>query len=558
MPQTNTSDSETSSFDRRSILSYAGTAAAVAAAGCAGGGGGGETETASPTSEGTASPIPTDEETETATPEGGPQAGGTLEVGFEAELTGLDPHATSSVVSWVVDYNICETLVTFSEGAPASRLAEDWTISDDGKRYTFTLREGVMFHPPTDREMVAEDVVFSFERMNQEDAMAGDLAALESVEATGTYEVTFTLSEAFAPFFNFLGRVPWVVVPEEAVEAQGGELGEFQEPVGTGPFVFDEYEPGNFLRLRQFEGFREEDLPYLDAVEIRPIPDADSRVAALRGGDVDVVRAVPGRDAESVDGDEETKLIRQRATAWAQLHINCSVEPWSNPAVRRAVAHIIDRQAIVEAGVFGFGTSAWQPYPQQSVWNYDLGDAKRTKDIEKAEQILADAGNPLEGETLKIKSNTRYQVMDSTANLLVAQLSEAGINAEVEVLEWGTQLSDFVQGNFGAMAFSVPFKIDPDRHYFGFVHPSTSQWNKYGEEQPDAQRMYELVEQGRSTTDQEERVEIYTEFQKLVNKNCPWVSVARTDDLIGLRQNVSGYEPWLLPYSKYWTMWKSQ
>jgi len=541
---------EQSSSSRRRFLSFAGSATAAALAGCAGG----NEET--PTPEGTSTPIPTDSPTEDSTPSGGPETGGTLRVGYESELTGLDPHQTSSVVSWVVNYNICETLITFEEGAPAGRLATDWSIGDNGTTYTFQLEEGVMFHPPTSREMTAEDVAYSFQRMNQEGAMGGDLASMESVEATGDYEVTFTMSQQFAPFFNFLARVPWVVVPEEAVEEQGGKLGDFQEPVGTGPFQFGEHELGNFLRLDAFDDYRIDGVPLVDAVEIRPIPDADSRVAALRGGDIDMARAVLGKDAEAVQNDENTKLARQTATAWAQLHINCSQEPWDNPAVRRAVAHVIDRRSIVDAAVSGYGTAAWQPYSNGSVWNYDLGDSRRTRDVERAQKILEDAGNPLDGVTLKIKANTRYTMMETTANLLVAQLAAAGIDAEVEILEWGTQLSDFVNANFGAMAFSVPFKIDPDRHYYGFVHPSTSQWNKYGEEQPDAQKMYDLVGEGRTETDQDARVEIYTEFQKLVNKNVPWISVARTDDLVGLQSNVNGNQPWLLPYTRYWTMWK--
>ncbi|PSQ10669.1 hypothetical protein BRC93_08500 [Halobacteriales archaeon QS_5_70_15] len=550
-------------IDRRSILRYAGVGSAGVLAGCTGGGGdggdgggdggdgggdggdgGGSDTTASPT-----------QAEETGTPS--PRSGGELTVGFEAELTGLDPHKTSSVVSWVVVYNVAEGLVTFEDGQPVGRLAEGWEISDDGLEYTFALKEGVTFHPPVDREMVAEDVVYSFERMNQEEAMGGDLAAMESVEAVDDYTVRFTLSESFAPFLNFLGRVPWVVVPEEAVEDQGGELGDFQEPVGTGPFQFDEYQSGNFLRMTAFEDYRE-DLPYLDAVRVRPVPDADSRVAALRSGDIDLARAVPGQAAESVRGDANTSLLRQEATGWGQIHINCSVEPWDDPAVRRAVAHVVDRGAIVEAGVFGFGTSAWQPYPEESIWHFDLGDSRRTRDIEEAQRILDEAGNPLEGRTLTFKTNTRYQIMESTADLVIAQLREAGIDAETEVLEWGTQLSDFVNGNFGAMAFSVPFKIDPDRHYYGFVHPDSNQWNKYGEEQPDAERMYELVAEGRTETDQDARVEIYTEFQKLVNENVPWISIARTDDLVGQRKSVKGYQSWLLPYTRYWTMWKDE
>ncbi|MEF8903054.1 MAG: ABC transporter substrate-binding protein [Haloarculaceae archaeon] len=542
--------------DRRTILRYAGVGSAGVLAGCTGGDGGDGGDAGGGVGGSDTTPSPTgaeDSDTETASP----RSGGELTVGFEAELTGLDPHRTSSVVSWVVVYNIAEGLVTFEDGEPVGRLAEGWEISDDGLEYTFALKEGVMFHPPVDREMVAEDVVYSFERMNQEEAMGGDLAAMASVEAEDDYTVTFTLSESFAPFFNFLGRVPWVVVPEEAVEEQGGELGDFQEPVGTGPFQFDEHEPGNVLRMTAFEDYRE-DRPYLDVVRIRPVPDADSRVAALRSGDIDLARAVPGRAAESVRGDSNTSLIRQRATGWAQIHINCSVEPWDDPAVRRAVAHVVDRSSIVEAGVSGFGTPAWQPYAEQSIWNFDLGDSKRERDVEEAQRILEEAGNPLEGETLTIKTNTRYAVMESTADLAIAQLREAGIDAETEVLEWGTQLSDFLNANFGAMAFSVPFKIDPDRHYYGFVHPDSNQWNKYGEEQPDAGRMYDLVARGRTETDQASRVEIYTEFQRLVNENVPWISIARTDDLIGLQNSVQGYESWLLPYTRYWTMWKEE
>ncbi len=539
---------EDSATGRRKFLSAVGGAAAAAIAGCTGGDG-------TPT-DGTSSVSATS--TDVSTPDGGPQSGGTLRVGFESSLTGLDPHQTESVVSWVVVFNVCEGLITFEDGAPASRLATDWEIGDDGRTYTFTLAEDARFHPPVDRGMTAEDVVYSFERMNQDGAMGSDLAAVDSIEATGEYEVTFTLAETFAPFFNFLGRVPWVVVPEEAVEEQGGGLGDFQEPVGTGPFQFEEYEPGDQLTLSAFDDYRADDVPLLDGVEITPIPDADSRVAALRGGDVDMVRSVSGSDAGTLRDDDETKLSRQRGTQWGQLHINCSREPWDDPAVRRAVAHAMDRESIVEAAVSGYGQPAWQPYAEESQWHYDLGDSRRTHDPERAREILDEAGNPLEGETLTIKTNTRYQLMETTADLLVAQLSAAGIDAETETLEWGTQLSDFVQGNFGAMAFSVPFKIDPDRHYFGFVHPEGTQFNHYGEDQPDAQRMYELLEQGRSETDPEARVEAYTEFEQLVNKNCPWISVARADGISGLRSNVYGIKPWLLPYTRYWTMWKGE
>jgi peptide/nickel transport system substrate-binding protein len=549
-------------IDRRSLLKFTGGAAVTASiAGCLGGddsGNGDDGNGDDANGDNGSSDQENGTETEDSTPDEEPSEGGELTVGFEAELTGLDPHLTSSVVSWVVNYNICETLITFEDGEPVGRLASDWSISEDGTEYTFTLKEGVMFHPPVEREMVADDVVYSFERMNQEEAKGSDLAELEGVEATGDYEVTFTLSRAFSPFLNFLARVPWVVVPQEAVEEQGGGLGDFQEPVGTGPFVFDEYEQGNFLRLVSFDDYRAEDVPLLDSVRVQPIPDPDSRVAALQSGDIDMARQVPGRNAGQLEDSSDTSIIQQRGTGWAQLHINCAREPWDDPAVRRAVAHVINRSDVVDAGVSGYGRAAWQPYPEESIWHYDLGDARRERDVDRAMEILEEAGNPLEGHTLGIKSNTSYAVMETTADLLVAELNAAGIDAETEVIEWGTQLEDFVTGSFDAMAFSVPFKIDPDRHYFDFIHPDGSQFNSYTEDQPDAQRMYDLIEEGRTNPNQDARVEAYTELEELINKNVPWVSVALTDDLIGLRSDVGGYESWLLPYSRWWTMFKQE
>ncbi|MFD1526800.1 ABC transporter substrate-binding protein, partial [Halolamina salina] len=158
---------EDTATGRRTFLAAVGGAAATAMAGCTGGDG-------TPTED---TDVPSATES-ASTPEGGPQSGGTLRVGFESELTGLDPHQTESVVSWVVVFNVCETLLTFEDGAPAGRLATDWEIGDDGRTYTFTLTEDARFHPPVDRGMTAEDVVYSFERMNQEAAMGADLSAV--------------------------------------------------------------------------------------------------------------------------------------------------------------------------------------------------------------------------------------------------------------------------------------------------------------------------------------------------------------------------------------------
>lgn len=509
----------------------------------------------------------TDEPTDTATtvddseptPTATPASGGSLIVANESNLTGLDPHKTASVVSWNVVYNVAETLVTFEDGAVTGRLASDWEIGSEGLDYTFTLKEGVQFHPPVSRELTADDVVYSFERMQSEQAqMASDLSPVQSIEATGDYEVTFTLAEPFAPFMNFLPRVPWVIVPEEAVQDQGGSIGDFQEPVGTGPFVFDEHVEGDHTTLVAFDDYHEEGVPHVDEVRFTPVPDDDSRVLALRNGDVDFARQIPGKDVETLQNDDNVRTIINPGAAWGQVHINCNMPPWDNPAVRRAVAHVIDRQAIVDAGLFGVGNPAWQPYPKGNFWHHENLKNARKRDPDRARQILEDAGNPLESEgiTLSVKTTTAYQTMQSTAEILVANLNEAGIDAEIDQMEWGAMLNDFLNANFGAMAFSVPFKADPQRHYFNFLHPESPQYNKYTEDQPDAARMYELLEMGRVETDPDERKSIYRELQELVNKNVPWISTVHRSNVLAMRADVSGNPSWTLPYNRFWKLSK--
>ncbi|MFB6147142.1 MAG: ABC transporter substrate-binding protein [Halobacteriaceae archaeon] len=523
-------------FSRRQLLAVGGAAATAGLAGCSGAGDGEETTTA----------------TDTTVP-----SGGELVVGTEAAFDNLDPHQTKAALAWTVVYNVCETLLTVEDGDLAGRLATDWSVSEDGLTYTLTIREGVQFHPPVDRELVADDVVYSLNRMRSETAaMSDDLSAVSSVEATGDHEVRVTLSEPFGPFLPFLARVPWVVVPREAVEAQGGDVGDFQRPVGTGPFRFAEHVQGDHLTLKAVPDHWIGDVPHLDAVRFTPVPDADARVLALRDGDVDVARGIPGADAGTLTDRTNVDVIRQEAASWGQVHVNCAREPWDDPAVRRAVAHVVDRDAIVSAGLFGYGDVTWQPYPADSDWHVDIGEARRERDVERAREILREAGNPLDGETLVVETTRAYQLMESTAEVLRSNLEAAGIDARIDVVGWNAMLHDFVSGDFDAMAFSVPYKIDPDRHFFGFLHPDGPQWNNYGPDQPDAQRMYDLAMQGRRQTDQAAREETYAELQRLVSRNVPWISIAHGDGLLGRRESVVGYQGWRLPYTRFWTLGK--
>ena len=538
---------------RRKFLKFAGAAGVTALAGCLG------------DDEETDDPQPGDDDDDEIDDDDGDdgfepddddeepddvQEGGTLRVGYEADLTGLDPHNISSVVSWNAVYNMCEGLVTVGEDGPVGRLAEDFEVDDT--IYRFTLKQGVQFHDGYG-ELTAEDAVYSFERMMDEDATtSSDLVEfVDEVRAVDEYEIEIELNQTFGPLLSYLTRVHWVLVPEDAVEDQGGEIGDFQEPVGTGQFVFEEYAPDDRLVMSAFDDYHGEGA-LVDEVEITIVPDEDARSLALQNDDLDFVRGLPGRDAESVDQDEDTKVRLTENSGWAQLHINASEEPWDDPAVRRAVAHCLNRQAVVDTAAFGFGRAAWQPFPEGDFWHHDL-DNEREFDPEEAQRILDEAGNPLDGVTLEVKSTSAYPMMEAQAEILQANLAEIGVDVEINSQEWGTHLTDFVESNFGALAFSVPYKVDPDEDYYGFLEEGG--YNKYGDDQPDAERIRELLEEARDEVEPEARREYYAELEELVQEHVPWVSVAYTDNVNGLRENVYGFETWTLPYNRYWTMW---
>jgi peptide/nickel transport system substrate-binding protein len=539
------------SVNRRRLLQFAGSAAGVALAGCTGGDGPEEDGDDQQVGDGDDGGGDGDDGSDESV-----QRGGTLRVAIESTFRGFDPHRTATAHSWAAIYNVCETLLTFEDGQLAGRLAEDWSVSDDGTEYTFTLRDA-KFHPPVDRELVAEDVVYSFERMiENETIMASDLSVVESVEATGEKEVTFTLASVFGPFLAFLVPVPRVVVPEEAVEEQGGGLGDLQEPVGTGPFRFGEYQSGERLRLDAFDDYHREEYPYVDAVEYVVMKDGESRVLALRNGDVDVARQVAGKDAETLEGGQDTKINRQEYARGGGLFINNSEPPWDDPAVRRAIAHLIDRPAVTEAGLFGFAEAATQPFSPNSFWHVEDPENVRTRDVEAAERILAEAGNPLEGETLSIQTENDVLLNKSVGTVLEQNLSEAGIDVELDVVDHSTLVSDFVDGSYGASTFSLPQKVDPDRYFWNFMHPDPPQYFHYGEDQPDADRIYELIVEGREEPDNDRRKEIYAELLGLVNEHAPFIPVAFQHYVVGARASVQGYESWLLPFNRLWKVWK--
>lgn len=365
----------------------------------------------------------------------------TLTVGMgSADAGRLDPHVATTTPDKGLLHWMFNGLVRIQPGKASPEfiepdIAESWTTSDDGLVWTFKLREDVDCHG--DWGMLdAEDVVFSLERAANPDtsSFAGDFRAFESVEATGPHEVTITLANSVPSLLGML--VPYHggnIVCKDAVEAMGEDFE--RAPVGTGPWKFAEYQPQQFVRLEAHEDyFRGE--PEIKEIIYRYIPSDSSRDLALQAGEVDMVY---GRQDQTwidrIAQLPDVKVVAMSPGEMSMLMLNMKMPPLDNVLVRRAVAHAIDREAMVEFKGPDVTLPAVSPVPEGYLGFTD-DVPLYPHDPDRARELLAEAGFP-DGVTLKA-IHTTLPGMLATIEAVQAQLRESDITLDIELVEHAT------------------------------------------------------------------------------------------------------------------------
>jgi peptide/nickel transport system substrate-binding protein len=461
---------------------------------------------------------------------------GVLAVGQIAEPKSLDPAAVTAVNDFRILVNLYDGLVRFQDGSlevePA--LAESWEISDDGTVYTFTLREGVTFHDGT--PLNAEAVKFHFERMLDEEHPYHDtgpfplsffFSAIETVEAVDDRTVRFTLGEPYAPFLSNLAYPTGLIVSPTAVAEHGSDFG--RNPVGTGAFRFESWDANTAVVVTRNEEYWD-GAPPLEAVIFRPITDANTRVAEMLSGGIDVMVEVPpdalGQFAES----EDFQVYEQAGPHLWFLILNTKEPPFDDVRVRQAVNYAIDKEALVENVLQGTAEVAAGPIPPAFAWAYNEELEPYPHDPERARELLAEAG--VEDATLTFYvteggSGMLDPVPMGTA--IQADLEEVGLDVEIETYEWNTFLAQVNPGLEGKadMAQMAWMTNDPDTLPYLALRteamPENGGFNSgyYSNPEVDA-----LLEQARTATDQDERARLYKEMQAIVQEDAPWVFVA--------------------------------
>ncbi|MBN43171.1 MAG: ABC transporter substrate-binding protein [Alphaproteobacteria bacterium] len=389
-----------------------------------------------------------------------------LTIGLTLEPPHLDPTAgAAAAIDEVVYANVFEGLTRIDEnGAVQPQLAESWTVSYDGRVYTFTLKDGVLFHDGTSFD--AHDVVFALDRARAEESVNAQkplFAAIDRVEAVDLRTVRIFLSRPEGRLLFNLGWGDAVMVAPES--ANNNKV----TPIGTGPYKFDRWVRGSHVRLIAVA----DDRP-LQRVTFRFLPDPSAQVAALRAGDIDAVANLQAPEALiALRSDPNFEVAVGSTEGETILAINNARPPLNDVRVRRAIAHAIDRQTIIDGAMFGFGTPIGTHFAPHHPAYLDLRSASHY-DVAKARGLLAEAGQPDLKLTLKLPPPTYAR---RGGEIVAAQLKEIGIEAEIIPLEWGQWLEQVFRGkNYDLTIVSHTEPLDigiygRDGYYFNYDSP---------------------------------------------------------------------------------------
>ena len=429
-----------------------------------------------------------------------------LVVGVVLEPPHLDPTAgAAAAIDEVLYANVFEGLTRISpQGEVLPDLAESWTVSDDGKAYTFKLHSGVKFHDGTD--FGADDVKFSLDRARAEgstNAQKGLFAAIDTVEVVDPATVKVTLKNPQGLFLYNMGVGDAVIVAPESAD------GNKEKPIGTGPFKFDSWAKGSSIKLSRAEGYWGDPVA-LDKVEFRIIPDAAAAVPAMLSGDVQAFPFFPPDAIDQVTSDPRFKVVVGATEGETILSINNKKPPFDKLEVRQAIASAIDRKAVIDAASNGLGQPIGSFMSPANPAYVDLTGAY-PHDVAKAKEYLKAAG--LEdgfSATIKLPPPPYARL---GGEVIASHLREIGINLEIIPVEWADWLSKvFTDKDYDLTIVSHTEPNDIDifsrpGYYFQYENP---EFNK-------------LIEELGVTNDDAKRKEILGAAQKILAHDVPAV-----------------------------------
>ena len=537
------------------------------------------------------------EEATYETLEGGVKKGGIYRINETEDIRSMDPVRIGDVVSHHVTHQLYDALIDLDSNLQlVPQLATSWEISEDGMLYTFHLRKGVFFHDNKcfpdgkGREFTAQDVKYSYDRIcdprtqttgynyfknyvegaseyfeslrnskdgkNTSDGKGGVPGFI--VKDDSTFQIKLT--KPFGPFIYYTTLAYGYIVPKEAVEMYGQDF--FQNPVGTGPFVFVDWKPDLELNMKRNPNYWMKDefgnqLPYLDGAKFRFIKDNASQQLEFTNGSLDESYRIPNETFRDVVGEDGnltpaySQYVLQKApTLSIQFYgFLTSGNLFNNKKLRQAINHAVDKEKIVKFVVNGqaFGPAIHGIVPP-SMPDYPIDQIKGYEyDPEKAKQLLTEAGYPGgKGLEITLQINSGGDRNIQVAEAIQAMLKEVGINMKLEIIPFAQHLDNIDAGraNMWRLGWVADYP-DPENFlnlYYGKNVPSDpnqiSPLNSTRYVNPEFDRIFE---QAIVTTDKTERYKLYTQAEQIAVDDAPMLYIYYDQDFRLLQPYVRGY-----------------
>ena len=451
-----------------------------------------------------------------------------LVVGIAQDLDdSLDPHKTVKAGTREVMFNVFEGLMKPTpNGDLTPAIAESYEVSEDRMTYTFHLREGVQFH--NGKTVTAEDVVYSIQRCAAATetgiVQVEAFSVIQDIKTPDDKTVAITISE---PSNEFISYMTTAILPADYDKQDTA-------PVGTGPFKFVSRTAQDSVVLEKFDGYWGTPAQ-LDKVTLKIIENADSLMMSLQSGAIDLCAHLTSTQVaqlgENFDVAEGTMNLVQA------LYLNNAEKPFDDVRVRQALCYAVDKQEIIDLAFDGYGSPigssmypAFGKYFDDSLTNY------YTKDVEKAKALLAEAGYP-GGFDMTITVPSNYKPHMDTAEVLVQQLAQIGVNAAIEPIEWESWVSDvYVGRQFQSTVVGVDASNMTAR---ALLERFTSDYGKnfinYNNAEYDA-----LFRQTLTAYDDAEQTALYQQMLANLTENAANAYIQDLADLVAVRKGVEG------------------
>ncbi|MBI1879158.1 MAG: ABC transporter substrate-binding protein [Chloroflexi bacterium] len=504
-----------------------------------------------------------------------PQRGGSMVIVYKDDLATLDPAVGYDWTNWPAIKMVFDGLLDYDDTTNVTpRLAESMPeVSADGTVYTFKLRQGVKFQ--NGRELTAADVVYTMNRVldpktgspgagfyvgikGAQDFIDGKATAAEGIKAPDKYTVEFTLSQPDVTFLNKMALNFAFIVPKEEVEKAGENFG--HAPVGTGPFKFKEWQPGQYLTFERNPDYFYEGLPYLDQVRIEVGVEPDVALLRLEKGEINLMGdPPPGADWARISADAAwtNRIERQPQVSTIYIAINTTVAPFDNLKVRQALNYAIDKQRIVQLSN-GRGTTADQILPPLMP-GFDSNYKGYEYDPDKAKALLAEAGFPDGFETSIecISVDPQPKLCESFQQ----DLAKIGVKLTINTLAAPNVIDDAGNGKTpltwsGGLAWIQDYP-DPDDFYAPILGcdsnvPGGWNWSRYCNKDLHADSLKLLA-----LTDRTQRMEGYKPLFKALMDDAVWVPVFNGEYTFAHSDNFHGQPTISHPEHsiRYETMW---